>query len=134
MARKLEEYRYLSLPGAHRKAEHNGYQGAMFPWESAWLDDGEVTPEYQGVDIVTGLLIKVWSGFIEQHITADVAFGVWQYYTITGDQDYMNRYGYELIFDTARFWVSRLEDKNRQIHETVNEQGITEFTETVTED
>lgn len=134
IARKLEEYRYLSLPGAHKKAEHNGYQGAMFPWESAWLDDGEVTPEYQGVDIVTGLLIKVWSGFIEQHITADVAFGVWQYYTITGDQDYMDKYGYELIFDTARFWVSRLEDKNRQIHETVNEQGITEFTETVTED
>lgn len=133
-ARKLEEYRYLSLPGAHRKAQHNGYQGAMFPWESAWLDDGEVTPEYQGVDIVTGLLIKVWSGFIEQHITADVAFGVWQYYTITGDQDYMNKYGYELIFDTARFWVSRLENKNRQIHETVNAEGITEFTETVTED
>lgn len=134
IARKLEEYRYLSLPGAHKKAERNGYQGAMFPWESAWLDDGEVTPEYQGVDIVTGLLIKVWSGFIEQHITADVAFGVWQYYTITGDQDYMDRYGYELIFDTARFWVSRLEDKNRQIHETVNAQGVTEFTETVTED
>ena len=57
IARKLEEYRYLSLPGARRKAEHNGYQG---------------------VDIETGLLIKVWSGFIEQHITADVAFGVWQ--------------------------------------------------------
>ena len=89
-ARKLEEYRYLSLPGAHKKAERNGYQGAMFPWESAWLDDGEVTPEYQGVDIVTGLLIKVWSGFIEQHITADVAFGVWQYYAVTGDHDYIN--------------------------------------------
>lgn len=83
-----------------------------------------------GVDIVTGLLIKVWSGFIEQHITADVAFGVWQYYTITGDQNYMDKFGYELIFDTARFWVSHLEDKIRQIHETVNEQGITEFTET----
>ncbi|MCD8324413.1 MAG: glycoside hydrolase family 65 protein [Clostridiales bacterium] len=135
IARKLVEYRYLSLPGAHKKAEHNGYEGAMFPWESAWLDDGEVTPEYQGVDIVTGLPIKVWSGFIEQHITADVAFGVWQYYTITGDQDYMDRYGYELIFDTARFWVSRLEDVCRQIHESVNPAtGVTEFTETVTED
>lgn len=134
IARKLEEYRYLSLPGAHKKAAYNGYRGAMFPWESAWLDDGEVTPEYQGVDIVTGLLIKVWSGFIEQHITADVAFGVWQYYTITGDQDYMDKYGYEVVFDTARFWVSRLEDKNRLIHETVNEHGITEFTETVEED
>ena len=109
VARRLEEYRYLSLPGAHAKALHNGCEGAQFPWESAWLDDGEVTPEYMGTDIVTGQLIKVWSGFIEIHITADVAFGVWQYYVCTGDQDYMDRYGYELIFDCAKFWLSRLE-------------------------
>ncbi len=109
VARSLEEYRYLSLPGAHAKAKHNGYQGAQFPWESAWLDDGEVTPEYMGTDIVTGQLIKVWSGFIEIHITSDVAFGVWQYYECTGDQDYMDKYGYELILDCAKFWSSRLE-------------------------
>ena len=109
VARSLEEYRYLSLPGAHAKAKHNGYEGAQFPWESAWLDDGEVTPEYMGTDIVTGQLIKVWSGFIEIHITADVAFGVWQYYMCTGDQDYMDKYGYELILDCAKFWNSRLE-------------------------
>lgn len=109
IARSLEEYRYLSLPGAHAKAERNGYAGAQFPWESAWLDDGEVTPEYMGTDIVTGQLIKVWSGFIEIHITADVAFGVWQYYQCTGDQDYMDKYGYELILDCAKFWNSRLE-------------------------
>ena len=109
VARSLEEYRYLSLPGAHAKAAHNGFVGAQFPWESAWLDDGEVTPEYMGTDIVTGQLIKVWSGFIEIHITADVAFGVWQYYTCTGDQDFMDRYGYELILDCAKFWADRLE-------------------------
>lgn len=109
VARSLEEYRYLSLPGAHAKAEHNGYEGAQFPWESAWLDDGEVTPEYMGTDIVTGKLIKVWSGFIEIHITADVAYGVWQYYMCTGDQDFMDKYGYELMLDCAKFWSSRLE-------------------------
>ena len=109
VARSLEEYRYLSLPGAHAKAQHNGYNGAQFPWESAWLDDGEVTPEYMGTDIVTGQLIKVWSGFIEIHITADVAFGAWQYYECTGDQDFMDKYGYELILDCAKFWLSRLE-------------------------
>jgi len=108
-ARKLEEYRYLSLPGAHAKAAHNGCQGAMFPWESAWLDDGEVTPEYMDVDILTGLPVKVWSGIIEQHITADVAYGAWQYAVISGDEDYMEKYGYELIMDTAVFWASRLE-------------------------
>lgn len=108
-ARRLEEYRYLSLPGAHAKAVHNNYKGAMFPWESAWLDDGEVTPEFMDVDILTGKPNKVWSGFIEQHITSDVAFGVWQYSVITGDEDYMEKYGYELIMDTAIFWASRLE-------------------------
>lgn len=109
-ARKLEEYRYLSLPGAHAKAAHNGYKGAMFPWESAWLDDGEVTPEYCDVDILTGKPVKVWSGFIEQHITSDVAFGAWQYAVISGDMDFMDKYGYELIMDTAIFWASRLEE------------------------
>lgn len=109
VARSLEEYRYLSLPGAHKKAKGNGYEGAQFPWESAWLDDGEVTPVWGAADIVTGQPTKIWSGFIEQHITADVAYGVWQYYMVTGDQDFMDRYGYELLMDTALFWASRLE-------------------------
>ncbi len=130
-ARKLEEYRYLSLPGAHAKAKHNGYRGAMFPWESAWLDDGEVTPEFMDVDIVTGKPIKVWSGIIEQHITSDVAFGVWQYGILTDDQDYMDKYGYELIMDTAIFWASRLEkggDGKYHINDVV---GPDEFREHV---
>lgn len=109
VARSLEEYRYLSLPGAHKKAAENGYEGAQFPWESAWLNDGEVTPVWGAADIVTGQPTKIWSGFIEQHITADVAYGVWQYYMVTRDQDFMDRYGYELLMDTALFWASRLE-------------------------
>lgn len=108
-ARSLEEYRYLSLSGAHKKAKDNGYEGAQFPWESAWLDDGEVTPVWGAADIVTGLPIKIWSGFIEQHITADVAYGIWQYYMVTKDQEFMDRCGYELLMDTAIFWASRLE-------------------------
>lgn len=109
IARSLLEYRYLSLPGAHRKAKENGYEGAMFPWESAWLDDGEVTPVWGAADIVTGEATKIWSGFIEQHITSDIAFAAWQYYHVTGDQDFMDSYGYELLIDTAKFWASRLE-------------------------
>ncbi len=138
-ARKLEEYRYLSLPGAHRKAQENGYQGAMFPWESAWLDDGETCPLYQGTDIITGKPIKVWSGIIEQHISADVAFGVWQYGVITGDEDFMEKYGYEIIMDTAIFWRSRLEDGQDgryhindvvgpdEYHEHVNDNAFTNY-------
>ena len=109
IARSLEEYRWLGLAGAHKKAAENGYEGAQFPWEAAWIDDGEVTPVWGAADIITGMPTKIWSGFIEQHITADVAYGAWQYYTVTGDEDFMDRCGYELILDTARFWASRLE-------------------------
>ena len=138
-ARKLEEYRYLSLPGAHRKASENGYDGAMFPWESAWLDDGETCPLYAGTDIITGLPIKVWSGIIEQHISADVAFGAWQYGVIADDEDFMRRCGYELIMDTAKFWASRLEkgDDGKyhindvvgpdEYHEHVNDNAFTNY-------
>ena len=131
VARSLEEYRYLSLPGAHAKAAHNGFEGAQFPWESAWLDDGEVTPEYFGTDILTGQLIKVWSGFIEIHITSDVAYGVWQYYICSGDQDYMDRYGYELILDCAKFWLSRLEPGEDGMLHINNVVGPDEYKEHV---
>ncbi|WP_285766784.1 glycosyl hydrolase family 65 protein [Peribacillus sp. SI8-4] len=109
VAKSLLKYRYLGLAGARKKAKENGYEGAMYPWEAAWPTDGEVTPVWGAVDIVTGKQTKIWSGFIEQHITADIALAVHQYYTINGDQEFMDQYGYEMIFDTAKFWASRLE-------------------------
>lgn len=111
IAKSLEEYRYLSLPGAHKKAASNNYKGAQFPWEAAWLDDGEVTPIWGAADIVTGLPTKIWSGFIEEHITADVVYGLWQYCTVAGDQEFMDKSGYELMMDTAIYWVSRMTEK-----------------------
>lgn len=118
IAKRLLTYRYLTLEGARRKAKENGYEGAMYPWESAWLADGEVTPVWGAADIVTGESTKIWSGFIEQHITADIAFAVWQYYQLTGDEAFMTAYGYEIIFETARFWCSRLEwsDTDQRYH------------------
>ena len=109
ITRSLLEYRYHTIEGARKKALDNGYKGAMYPWESAWAEDGEVTPVWGSADIVTGKATKIWSGFIEQHITSDVVYAVWQYYMITGDEDFMRRYGYEILLDTGIFWGSRLE-------------------------
>ena len=108
-ARTLLEYRARSLPGAWRKAAENGYEGAMFPWESAWLDDGEVTPRFGAADVETGDSIPILTGILEHHITADIAWAVRLYYTATGDDDFMSRCGCELLIETARFWASRLE-------------------------
>ena len=108
-ARTLLRYRYLGLQGARHKAAENGYRGAMYPWEAAWVDDGEVTPLWGAADIVTGKQIPILTGMIEQHITADIAFAVQLYRTVTGDEAFMRECGYEILMDTARFWVSRLE-------------------------
>ncbi|MBQ9262754.1 MAG: glycoside hydrolase family 65 protein [Clostridia bacterium] len=117
-ARTLLEYRYQGLPGARRKAWENGFEGAMYPWEAAWVDDGEVTPLWGAADVVTGKQIPILTGMIEQHITADVAFAVRLYQAVTGDMDFMRRCGYEIILDTARFWASRVtwdEGKNAYV-------------------
>lgn len=107
VARNLLKYRYLGLEGARRKAAGNGYKGAQYPWEAAWITDGEVTPVWGAPDIITGKSTKIWSGFIEQHITSDVVYATWLYYNATGDEDFMEKYGYEMIFDTANFWSTR---------------------------
>ncbi len=77
VARSLLEYRYLGLEGARRKAKEEGFKGAMFPWEAANPEDGEVTPVYGGIDVYTGEREVIKTGKIEIHITSDVAFGVY---------------------------------------------------------
>lgn len=132
IARSLLEYRFLSLPSAHKKSKENGYEGAMFPWESAWLDEGETTPEWGGADIITGKPTRIWSGILEQHITSDIVYGIWQYYCITRDQDFMDKYGYEIIMDAAKFWASRLEwDEKRKKYCINDVMGPDEYKEHV---
>lgn len=132
VARSLLEYRYKCLEGARKKAKENGYEGAMYPWESGWIDDGEVTPVWGEVDIFTGRRTKILTGVIEQHITANIANAVWQYYIISNDKEFMYLYGYEIIFDTAIFWNSRLEyNKEKQQYHINDVIGPDEYKEHV---
>lgn len=115
VARNLLSYRYHNLDGARRKAQEAGYEGAMYPWESASTGD-EVTPRWvTGAD---GEPVRIWCGDIELHITTDVAYGVWQYWQATGDDEWMQQQGAEIILDTAVFWGSRAEwNSDRQCYE-----------------
>ncbi len=106
LARNMLAYRYHTLPGARRKAQESGYEGAMVAWESAATGD-ETTPRW--VPGPEGGLIRIWCGDIELHITSDVAFAVIQYWRATGDDAFMRDFGAEILLDTARFWGSRAE-------------------------
>jgi trehalose/maltose hydrolase-like predicted phosphorylase len=102
--RALLMYRYHTLPAAREKARGAGYRGAMYPWESA--DTGEeTTPTFViGPD---GKVIAVHNGDMEIHITADVAYAVWQYWQVTGDDEFFRTAGAEILMETARMWASR---------------------------
>ncbi len=107
-ARKILLYRYAMLDKARENARINGYSGAMYPWESC--DDGvEATPKEIPLDVLGRNKIRIWTGEQEQHITADVAYAVHMYYEFTRDDEFMEKYGLEIIFETARFWASRVE-------------------------
>jgi len=103
-ARTLLEYRYHTLNAARDKARAFGFRGAMFPWESA--DTGEeVTP--RTVIAPNGEVLNILNGQLEVHITADIAFAVWQYWQAVGDDEFLLLYGAEIMQESARFWASR---------------------------
>ena len=103
-ARALLMYRYHTLPGARAKAGEMGWRGAMYAWEST--DTGEETTPAQLIG-PNGDLIRVLCGTQEQHITADIAYAIWQYWEATGDDRFMIDAGAEILLETARFWASR---------------------------
>ena len=108
IAKNLLNYRYRNLPGARRKAQANGFEGAQFPWESADTGD-EVTPTWVPHFADHTKLVRIWTGDIEIHISADIAHAAYQYWQATGDDEWFIEKGIELILDTAKFWASRAE-------------------------
>lgn len=109
IARNLLCYRYHTLEGARRKARGNGFRGAQYAWESA-LSGDEVTPRWVPSFDGTGL-VRIWTGDIEIHITADVAYAILQYWRAACDDPFMRDHGAEIILDTARFWADRAEEE-----------------------
>ena len=103
-ARALLMYRFHTLDGARAKAARMGRRGALYAWESA--DTGaEATPEH--VIAPDRRVVDVVCGKQEQHISADIAYAVWQYWQATGDEGFLLDAGAEILLETSRFWSSR---------------------------
>lgn len=108
LARNMLMYRYHTLVGARQKAAANGFLGAQYAWESAATGE-EVTPTWVPHATDRVQLTRIWTGDIQIHISADVAYAIMQYWRATGDDAFLRDYGAEMILDTARFWGSRAE-------------------------
>jgi nigerose phosphorylase len=137
IARNLVKYRINSLQGARQKAREYGYKGAFYAWESQ--DNGkEACTHFNVVDVFTGRPLRTYFRDKQIHISADVVYGIWEYYKATGDEKILLDGGAEVILECARFYYSYAyfkKDKNRyeildvttpdEYHERVNNNPYT---------
>jgi len=129
VARNMLLYRYRRLNAARTRAKKYGFKGAMFPWESAGLGEDETPGWAKDLD---GKVIRIHTGKMEHHITADIAYAFYHYYNVTHDENFFRDYGYEILFETARFWASRVEyNKRKRKYEIKQVIGPDEFHDNV---
>jgi alpha,alpha-trehalose phosphorylase len=84
-------WRHNTLPAAQERARQLGLAGAAFPWRTI---NGDEASGY-------------WpAGTAAFHINADIADAVVRYVATTGDREFEEQTGLELLTETARLWRS----------------------------
>ncbi|HEY8390345.1 MAG TPA: glycosyl hydrolase family 65 protein [Clostridia bacterium] len=105
IAKSLIRYRINTLDGARKKALDYGYLGAFYAWESQ--EDGiDACSDYNVTDVFTNRPLRTYFKDKQIHISADIAYAIWNYYLKTGDDSVLISGGAEVIFECARFYYS----------------------------
>lgn len=112
-ARNLIMFRYNTLEGAKKNARNYGYNGARYAWESS------ITGEEQ---------CPCWQyGDHEVHVTADIIYAMVHYVNATGDIEFIYKYGIEMMVETARYWVQRVDWNKNGYYELLGVMGPDEY-------
>jgi alpha,alpha-trehalose phosphorylase len=90
IARNLLTFRYKMLPQARARARQLGHRGALFPWRT--ISGEEVSAYYA-------------AGTAQYHINADIMYGLRKYVQATGDEQFLQDCGAEMLVETARLWL-----------------------------
>ncbi len=90
IAQELIKYRHSILDASKKRARQLGVkEGALYAWRTI---NGEEASAYYP------------AGTAQYHIDADISYAINRYYDVTGDSDFIEKYGLEVIIETARFW------------------------------
>ncbi|RKP55074.1 glycoside hydrolase family 65 protein [Cohnella endophytica] len=131
VARNLVMYRVHTLDGARRKAAEYGYRGAYYAWESQDTGDDACTL-FNITDVFTNRPMRTYFRDKQVHISADAAYGIWQYYEFTGDESVLLEGGAEAILECARFFYSYSYYKDEKLRfEILDVTGPDEYHERV---
>ena len=112
-ARELLLFRYYTLDEARNEAKHLGcHRGAKIPWRT--INGKEASPYFP-------------AGSAQVHINSDIALAIINYYYATQDDDFMYKYGMEIIIETALFLLDYGHFKDDKFH-IYNVTGPDEYT------
>ncbi|MEU9119883.1 glycosyl hydrolase family 65 protein [Streptomyces sp. NPDC048506] len=103
VSRALLEYRYRRLPAACHAAREEGRAGAMYPWQSA--GDGREETQQLHLNPRSGRWLPDHS-HLQHHVGSAIAYNVWQYGQASGDTEFLQTRGAEMLLQIARFWAS----------------------------
>jgi len=104
IARSILMYRYRRIDEARKYAKGNGYEGAMYPWQSG--SDGREETQIVHLNPVSGEWGEDYSS-LQRHVSLAIAYNIWNYYWITMDDVFMEEEGGEMLFEICRFWASK---------------------------
>jgi beta-phosphoglucomutase family hydrolase len=103
ITKALLMYRYNRLDGAREYAKEHGFEGAMYPWQTA--DGGNEETQIVHYNPMSGNWDPDLSSR-QRHVSIAIFYNVWTYVNHTGDTEFLEQYGAELMFEIARFWAS----------------------------
>jgi trehalose/maltose hydrolase-like predicted phosphorylase len=75
----------------------------MYPWQSG--SDGQEETQVVHLNPRSGL----WEPDLshnQRHVNAAIFYNIWHYYMATGDSEFLQEYGAEMMLELARFWAS----------------------------
>jgi kojibiose phosphorylase len=93
-ARTCLRYRHHGLVAGRAIARGLGQRGAKFAWQSGPYGEECLGPWYRFVH--TNI-----------HVDADVAYALMQYHAATGDDEFLQECGLDILVESARFYHSR---------------------------
>ncbi|MFC6290019.1 glycoside hydrolase family 65 protein [Levilactobacillus angrenensis] len=127
LTRQLLLYRYRRLPAAKKNAQAAGYAGAMFPWQSGAVGDEQ--SQITHLNPLTNTWDPDYSS-LQRHVSLAIAYNVILYSRITGDTDFMAKYGLEMLQEIGQFWLSKTTLNNANHRYTIDKvMGPDEFHE-----
>ncbi|MFP4415876.1 MAG: glycoside hydrolase family 65 protein [Chitinispirillaceae bacterium] len=120
-------YRYRRLDSARNYAREFGFEGAMYPWQSA--DEGQEETQVIHYNPVSGNWDPDLSSR-QRHVNIAIFYNIWEYYHYTADTEFLYQYGAEMLLEIARFWASISEyDKEEDRFHIRGVMGPDEFHE-----